>query len=155
MDLTVKLTSNATLPMEILHHIFSYTSNVVFRPFTDDRTDETKWRMWLICKFPNTDPRYRKICAIPPRLKLYHSSTIHNNHPHNRVSLNLWYYSVIFPHVTSNKRFKIMCMQESMMNAINTQYIIWSCFEKLPDNNDETDETPQQYKRTDIRLHVL
>lgn len=153
MVITVKQTSDAKIPMEILQHIFSYTQNVVFRPFTNTNTNtnEIKWRMWVISQLSNSDPRYRMICAIPPRLKLYYSTTIYDNP--NGQELDWWYYSVIFRNVPNNKRFNITCMRDS---SIDAPYIIWTCFEKFAEETDEPETyTQQQYKMTNIRLHQI
>ena len=133
----------AILPMEILQHIFSYTSNVVFRPFTDEITNKQKWRMWIISPIKNNDPRYRTLWTIPPRLKIYHSATQYNNP--NEEMLNWWYYSVIFRDVPNNKQFNITCKQDSNIDAT---YIIWKCYEKVPNNQ-------PPYQMTDIRLHHI
>jgi len=150
MDITVNQTHDAKIPMDILQHIFSYTQNVVFRPFTDKKTNEIKWRMWVISKIPNTASVYRTLCAIPPRLKLYYSGTQQENP--NMALLDWWYYSVIFTNVPNNKRFSITCMQDT---TIHTPYIIWTCFEIFPEDNDEPKTDNQQYKMTNLRIHQL
>jgi hypothetical protein len=132
----------AILPMEILQHIFSYTSNVVFRPFTDEITNKQKWRMWIVSPITKNDPRYRTLWTIPPRLKIYHSVIQYNNP--NEEMLNWWYYSVIFRDVPNNKQFNITCKQDSNIDAT---YIIWKCYEKVT--------IKQQYQMTDIRMYHI
>jgi hypothetical protein len=146
MDITVRQTPDTIFPMEILQHIFSYTSNVVFRSFIDEITNKQKWRMWIISPIPNNDPRYKVVCAIPPRLKLYSSAT-HYNNP-NGAAANMWYYSVVFRDVPNNKRFIMRSKQDT---NIDVPYIIWTCFEKVQDDNAETARTPELRSSVGVR----
>lgn len=127
MESTVKLTSQAKLPMELLQHIFSYTSNVVFRPFTDELTNETQWRMWVISQLPNTDPRYRMVCAIPPRLKLYIEPYLYAIA--NPLPLDRWYYKVVLPN-TENDQKQFQLLSISSTDSSGKHYTFWMSLQK-------------------------
>jgi hypothetical protein len=149
MDFITKQTDQSILTMEILQHIFSYTSNIVFRPFIDGQTSNLKWRMWFVSQIPNTDIRYRLVCAIPPRLKLYHSSIYQQP---NQSSLDLWYYIVIFSNVANNtKRFKLMCC--SGANA-KTHCITWACY-RTNENKIISDNMTQYNELLGTKLYII